>query len=241
MALSWSMDKIGPICRTVEDCAIVFNAIYGPDGLDQTLYDLPFNYDSKLQPKKVRVGYLKQDFEKEKGEHKANDQVALEKLRALGFTLTPIELPDFPLDAIEVVLSTEAAAAFEDLTRSGRDDLLKQQKRDAWPNIFRERRFVPAVEYLQAQRIRFLLIQAAARNFEKVDVIVAPTFSRSLLFGNLTGHPCVVVPNGFSDTGTPTSICFLGRLFGEAQLLAMAKTYQEATNFHLRHPRTSDW
>jgi len=240
MALSWSMDKIGPIGRTVEDCAIVFDAIYGPDGLDQTLYDLPFNYDAKLKLKKLRLGYLKQDFEKEKGAHKSNDQIALEKLRALGLVLTPVELPDFPLDAIRLVLATEAAAAFEDLTRSGRDDLLKQQERNAWPNIFREHRFIPAVEYLQAQRIRFLLIQAVARTFDKVDVIVAPSFSRGLLLGNLTGHPCVVVPNGFSDPGTPTSICFLGKLFGEAQLLAVAKTYQEATGFH-RHPKTGDW
>jgi Asp-tRNA(Asn)/Glu-tRNA(Gln) amidotransferase A subunit family amidase len=119
--------------------------------------------------------------------------------------------------------------------------LLKQQERNAWPNIFREHRFIPAVEYLQAQRIRFLLIQAVARTFDKVDVIVAPSFSRGLLLGNLTGHPCVVVPNGFSDAGTPTSICFLGKLFGEAQLLAVAKTYQEATGFHRRHPKTGDW
>ena len=238
MALSWSMDKIGPICRTVEDCAIVFNAIYGPDGLDQTLYDAPFNYEPAIKLKKLRIGYLKEDFEKEKGERKENDEAALEKMRKLGADLIPITLPDYPVSNIRFLLSTEAATAFDDLTRSGRDDLLRQQEGDSWPNTFRERRFVPAVEYLQAQRIRYLLIQDMNRLFEKVDLFLAPSFAgKCLLMSNLTGHPSVVVPNGFSKAGTPTSICVIGKLFGEAELLAVAKTYQDATDFHLRHPK----
>ncbi len=238
MALSWSMDKIGPICRTVEDCALVFNAIYGPDGIDQTVYDVPFNYDPGIKLKKLRIGYLKADFEKEKGERKENDEATLQKMRALGAELIPIELPQYPLGSISFVLSTEGAAAFDELTRSNRDDLMKQQDADAWPNTFRQRRFVPAVEYLQAQRLRYLLIQDTAKVFEKVDLVLAPSLAgQSLLLGNLTGHPCVVVPNGYSKAGTPTSICFIGRLFGEAELLAAAKRYQDATDFHLRHPR----
>ena len=241
MPLSWSMDKLGPICRTVEDCAIVFNAIYGPDGLDQSVYDRPFNYDPKLKLSKLRIGYLKGDFDEEKGERKEHDEATLQKLRALGANLIPVELPDYPLRDISFVLSTEAAAAFDELTRSNRDDLMKQQDADAWPNTFRQRRFVPAVEYLQAQRLRYLLIQDTAKLFDKVDLFLTPSLSgRSLLLSNLTGHPEVVVPNGFTKAGTPTSICFIGRLFGEARLLAVAKQYQDATNFHLQHPVIAD-
>src|SRR5437868_14243131 len=158
-------------------------------------------------------------------------------MRALGANLIAIELPNLPVGNISFVLSTEGAAAFDELTRSGRDDLLKQQRSGSWPNTFRERRFVPAVEYLQAQRIRYLLIQDTAKVFEKVDLFLAPTAAgQSPLLSNLTGHPCVVVPNGFSKAGTPTSICFIGKLFGEAEILAVAKMYQDATDFHRRHP-----
>jgi len=237
MALSWSMDKIGPIARTVEDCAIVFNAIQGPDGIDQTLYDVPFRYDPAVKWNRLRVGYLRTDFEKEKDERKENDEASLLMLRRLGARLVPIELPSYPQGNISFLLSTEAAAAFDDLTRSGRDELMKNQDRGAWPNTFRRRRFVPAVEYLQAQRIRYLLIQEVGRLFEKVDLFIAPSFQgRCLLLSNLTGNPCVVVPNGFSKAGTPTSICFIGRLFDEGNLLAVAKQYQDATDFHHKHP-----
>ena len=238
MSLSWSMDKVGPIARSVEDCALVFNAIYGPDGVDQSVYDLPFNYDPRVKLKRLRIGYLKGDFEHEKGARKANDRATLAQMRALGAELIPVELPDYPLRDISFLLSTEAAAAFDGLTRSGRDGLLKQQDADAWPNTFRARQFVPAVEYLQAQRVRYLLIQDTAKVFEKVDLFLAPSLSgRSLLLSNLTGNPCVVVPNGFSKAGTPTSICFIGKLFGEAELLAVAKRYQDSTEFNRKHPR----
>jgi len=237
MALSWSMDKIGPICRTTEDCAIVFNVIYGPDGADPTLYDVAFNYDPQLNLKKLRIGFLEKDFAKEKDERKTNNEAALRKIRELGIGLLPIELPDYPVDNISFLLSTEGAAAFDDLTRSGCDDMLKQQERWSWPNTFRRRRFVPAVEYLQAQRIRYLLIQEVGKLFEKVDLVIAPSFAgKGLLISNLTGNPCVVVPNGFSKGGTPTSICFIGKLFGEADLLAVAKKYQDATEWNRKHP-----
>jgi len=237
MALSWTMDKLGPICRTVEDCAIVFNAIYGPDGLDQTVYNVPFNYAPKVNLKKLRIGYLKTDFENEKGERKDHDEAALQKMRALGAELIPVELPDYPLGAISFVLSTEGAAAFDELTRSGHEDLLKQQGSGAWPNSFREKRFIPAVEYIQAQRVRYLLIQDTAKVFDRVDLFLAPSQSgKSLVLSNLTGHPCVVLPDGFSKAGTPTSICFIGKLFGEAEILEVAKAYQDATDFHRKHP-----
>lgn len=234
MALSWSMDKIGPICRTVEDCAIVFNAIEGPDGRDQTVVDAPFNYAPKVDLKKVRIGYVKDLFEKDYP-GKANDAATLAKLRELGVDLVPIELPKYPVGDLGFILSAEAAAAFDELTRSGKDDLLKRQVRDAWPNVFRASRLIPAVEYIQANRIRYLIVQDMQKL--DVDVYVAPSFGGdNLLLTNLTGHPCVVMPNGFNEKGSPTSISFIGRLFGEAKLLAVAKAYEDATDFHTKHP-----
>lgn len=241
MALSWSMDKIGPICRSADDCALVFNAIYGPDGIDPTLYDAPFNYDAKLNLKTLRIGYLKSDFEHETGERKTNAAAALKQLSDSGINLIPVELPDYPVDNISFLLSTEGAAAFEDLTRTGCDEELKSQADWSWPNTFRKKRFVPAVEYIQAQRIRYLLIQETAKIFEKVDLVVAPPFAgKGLLISNLTGNPCVVVPDGFAKNGTPTSICFIGRLFGEGELLAVAKQYQDATDWHRKHPKVDN-
>ena len=236
MALSWSMDKIGPIARTVEDCAIVFNAIAGPDGQDQTLIDAPFNYDPSLKLSEIRIGYLKADFDSART-NKANDEAALNVLRNLGATLIPIALPRRSTDELSLILSAEAAAAFDDLTRSNRDDLLVRQIKNAWPNVFRASRFIPAVEYLQANRVRYQLIQDMASLMKDIDVYVAPPFEGdNLLLTNLTGHPCVVLPNGFSERGTPTSITFVGRLFGEATLLAAASAYQEATDHHRKHP-----
>jgi Asp-tRNA(Asn)/Glu-tRNA(Gln) amidotransferase A subunit family amidase len=238
MALSWSMDKLGPICRTVEDCAIVFDAIRGPDGMDQTLYDLPFNYQGKVDLTKLRIGYLKANFEKH---HSTNDLAALDRLRALGARLVPIELPKYPHE-IELVLDAEAAAAFDTLTRDGQDDLLARQTRGAWPDIFRRARFIPVVEYIEAQRIRRQVIQEMAKLMSGLDVYVTPSVSddESLLLTNLTGNPQVVVPDGFSESGHPQSISFVGRLFDEATLLGVAKAYQDATGFHLRHP-AMDW
>ncbi|MBM4160709.1 MAG: amidase [Ignavibacteria bacterium] len=236
MALSWSMDKIGPICRTVEDCALVFNAIYGPDGKDQTLYDLPFNYDPKINLGELRIGYLKMEFDSARA-NKANNDSVLAVLRQLGAKLVPIELPKYPVGDLSFILSAEAAAAFDELTRSGKDDLLVRQIKNAWPNAFRSARFIPAVEYIQANRVRYLLIQEMQKLMNDIDLYVAPSFGGdNLLLTNLTGHPCVVLPNGFNNEGSPTSISFIGRLFGEAKLLAVAKAFQDATDFHLRHP-----
>ena len=234
MALSWTMDKIGPICRTVEDCALVFDAIRGPDGLDQTLVDLPFNYDHRVDLKDVRIGYLKDLFDEEYS-FRETDLATLDKLRRLGADLVPIKLPDYPVEALAFILSAEAAAAFDELTLSNRDDEMVRQIRHAWPNVFRSSRFIPAVEYIQANRIRQMIIQ----DMEKleVDLYLAPSFGgNNLLLTNLTGHPCVVLPNGFDDEGHPVSISFVGMLYDEATLLAVAKAYQDATDFHEKHP-----
>jgi Asp-tRNA(Asn)/Glu-tRNA(Gln) amidotransferase A subunit family amidase len=240
MALSWSMDKIGPICRSAEDCALVFNAIYGPDGKDQTLYDVPFNFDPRIDLRKLKIGYLKMEFDSAKA-NKANNDSVLNVLGRLGANLVPIELPKYPTGDLSLILSAEAAAAFDDLTRSGRDDLLVRQIKNAWPNAFRTARFIPAVEYIQANRVRYMVIQDMQKLMEGIDLYVAPSFGGdNLLLTNLTGHPCVVLPNGFSKEGTPTSVSFIGQLFGEAKLLAVAKMYQEATDFHLKHPKLEE-
>lgn len=236
MALSWSMDKIGPICRTVEDCAIVFNAICGPDGRDQTLYDVPFNYNPNIDLKKLRVGYVQADFDSAKTNKSQND-ATLAKLRAMGVQLIPISLPKLPINAMHIILSAEAGAAFDELTRSGKDDLLVRQIKNAWPNAFRSSRFIPAVEYIQANRVRHLLIQQMAQLMNDIDLYIAPSIEGdNSLLTNLSGHPCVVIPNGFTQENTPTSITFIGELFDEERLLAFAKKVQDETGFHLKHP-----
>lgn len=236
MALSWSMDKIGPIARSVEDCAIVFNAIYGPDGKDQSVYDAPFNYDAKKNLKKLRIGYLKKDFDRNYPT-KAQDQATLAALRKAGYELIPIELPNLPVNDLVMTISVEGAAAFDEITRNGKVDLMVNQDRNAWPNTFRSARFIPAVEYLQAQRIRYQLVQEMEKVMQQVDVYVSPSFASSnLVVTNLTGHPCVVLPNGFTDQNRPTTITFIGKLFGEADLLAFVKEYQDKTDFHKKHP-----
>ena len=146
-------------------------------------------------------------------------------------------MPALPVNDLSIILSAEAGAAFDELTRSNRDDLLVRQIKDAWPNVFRASRFIPAVEYINANRIRFLLIQQMQELMNQVDLYIAPSWEGdNLLLTNLTGHPCVVLPNGFSKDGTPTSITFIGRLFDEGRLIALAKKYQDATNFHAQHP-----
>jgi Asp-tRNA(Asn)/Glu-tRNA(Gln) amidotransferase A subunit family amidase len=290
MALSWTMDKLGPICRSVEDTAIVLSAIHGPDGHDRTVHDVAFNWDANLDWRKLRVGYLKADFEltppppseapkdekeltaeekKNRDEEAANraqamarrdydhkfEEAALTKLRAMGVNLIPVDFPKYPYQAMRSILVAEAAAAFDDLTRSGRDKLLTQQTRDDWPNTFRSARFIPAVEYIQASRARTVAMEMAAKVFEQVDVIVAPTFSTQLLITNLTGHPALILPNGLrgddvpkarvhengevdaGGPGTPLSLTFLGQLYGEAKMLTLAKAYQDATDFHRKHPQ----
>jgi len=237
MALSWSMDKLGPLCRSVEDCALVFEAIRGPDGLDPTVRDVPFDWDATLPLSRLRIGYYKSAFESEHRDA-GFDSRALDVLRGMGVDLVPVELPtDVPVDAIRFVLSAEAAAAFDELTRSNRDDLLVRQGAGAWPNSFRQSRMIPAVEYIQANRARTMLMGAMDAVMDGIDLFVTPSFGGSvLLTTNLTGHPAVIVPNGFREDGTPVSISFIGKLYGEAELLAAAMRYQDATGFHLQHP-----
>jgi Asp-tRNA(Asn)/Glu-tRNA(Gln) amidotransferase A subunit family amidase len=289
MALSWTMDKLGPICRSVEDCALVLGAIAGPDGKDLSAAAAGFDWNPGLDWKQLRVGYLKSEFdplpplklkeatpdesaEDKKKREDANaemvagrarreydrryEQAALEKLRAMGVSLIPVELPKLPWEAMVPLLTAEAAAAFDDLTMSGRDKLLTEQGPEDWPNDFRVARFYPAVEYIQANRARTLAVRGIAKIFEQVDVIVTPSTDAQLIATNLTGNPAVIVPNGLrgddapkppaiddgdhddiGGPGTPVSLTFLGGLYQDAKVAAFARAYQQATGFEKLHPK----
>jgi Asp-tRNA(Asn)/Glu-tRNA(Gln) amidotransferase A subunit family amidase len=288
MALSWTMDKLGPICRAVEDCATVLNAIYGPDGQDTSVREAAFNWNANLDWKKLRIGYLRSEFEPTKPfkaeEAKASetaaerkkrevrnaereagharraydqryDLAAIEVLKLMGAKLIPVALPKLPYGAMTALLTAEAAAAFDDLTISGRDKLLTEQGIEDWPNAFRVARFYPAVEYIQANRARTIAIREVSKLFEQVDVIVTPTSGEQLTATNLTGHPALILPNGvrgadapkppkiddgdnddIGGPGTPVSITFLAGHYQDATLCAFARAYQEATGFHKLHP-----
>jgi Asp-tRNA(Asn)/Glu-tRNA(Gln) amidotransferase A subunit family amidase len=226
MALSWSMDKIGPIARSIEDCALVFGAIHGFDGLDNCAVDRPFSWPCPRELRGLKVGYIE-------GNTPADKRDDLRVLRDLGVKLVPIKLPNkHPVGAIQMILGTEAAAAFDDLTRAGVTEGL-----NSWPQTFRRGMFVPAVEYLRANRIRSLVMQDMEEVMAQVDLYVG---GNDLLLTNLTGHPTAVLPNGFrkgnGGVEVPEAIKFTGRLYGEAELLAVAHAYQQATGHHLRRP-----
>lgn len=237
MALSWTMDKLGPICRSAKDCALVFDVIRGSDGYDQTVMNAAFNYNAAAPVNQLKVGYLKTLFEQEYG-NSANDSISLAVFRNMGLELHAVELPnDVPVNALSVILAAEAAAAFDELTRSGRDSLLVNQKKSAWPNYFRTARFISAVDYINANRIRYELIQKMNNVIKEYDAIIAPSFGgNQLLMTNLTGHPCVVFPNGFNAEGKPASISIIGNLYDEATLLQLAEAYQAATEVDEMHP-----
>lgn len=239
MALSWSMDKLGPIARNVQDCAIVFNAIHGADGKDLSVITAPFNYTAPLNNslKGTRIGYIQSEF-KRKYANSANDSLTLIKLKEMGAELVPFELPELPYRDMLIVLSAESGAAFQNLSLTNRDDLMVRQDKNAWPSGFRSAHFIPAVEYIQANRARTILIEQLHQKMKGIDVFVAPAFGQNLLATNLSGHPCVVMPNGFRD-GLPGSITFTGQLFGEGKLLKVAGAYQRATGFNKKHPSMS--
>ncbi len=236
MTLCASMDKLGPIARTVEDCALVFDAIRGPGGTDRTVVNAGFAYPSKRPLKSLRVGYVTNHFEKA-GAESAGRRAALESLRSLGVRLTPVTLPKYPTDTLFLILNAEAAASFDELTRSHQDRLLVQQGDGAWPNDFRSARFISAVDYLQANRLRTRLIEDMTRLFREIDVLVAPPFEGPLLvFSNFSGHPTVVLPSGDPSRESDVSLSFTGALYGESEILALAQAYQTATPWSRLRP-----
>lgn len=241
MGLSWTMDKIGPMCRGVEDCAAALNAIYGPDQRDLTVGDVPFNWQPERPLNEMKIGFLKTEFDQQQdAERKAIYQTALDALRSAGAKLEPLELPRFSTAALRIILVAEAATAFDDITRNGAINQLSGQSENDWPNTFRSSRFIPAVEYIRAQRARTLLMREMDALMEKWDVFVSPApGSASLLVTNLTGHPAIVVPCGFPK-GLPQAIMFTGRLYDEGAPLRVAHAFQQVTNWHTMRPKM-DW
>ena len=238
MVLSWSLDKAGPICRSAEDAAIVFYYLKGTDGKDASAIERSFNYTGKADLKKLRIAYAANYFKNLPAT--APQWAVLETLRKAGAQIKEVNFPDsaiYPFNIMDIVISAESAAAFDELTRSDRDSLIHRQDKSFWPNGFRVSRYIPAVEYTNANRHRSALIEKLNAFTRQYDVIIVPSFGGSqLAMTNLTGHPVVVFPVGFNPNGTPTSITFMGNLYDEATILALAKTYQDATNFHKQHP-----
>jgi Asp-tRNA(Asn)/Glu-tRNA(Gln) amidotransferase A subunit family amidase len=256
MALSWSMDKIGPMCRSVEDCAIVFDVIHGSDGRDETVVDAPFHWAPAVPLSRLKIGFIESEFNNTNGggggggrgggispedaRRRAEERnrllnEALDVLRAGGAKLEPMAMPDFPANALGFILSAEAAAAFDDLTRSKGVDLLTEQGPGAWPNTFRTSRFIPAVEYIRAQRARTLLNRQMAALMSQYDVFLSPTGSASLGITNLTGHPAACLKAGFVD-GSPLALMITGRLYDEATVLRVALAYERATKWQGMNP-----
>jgi Asp-tRNA(Asn)/Glu-tRNA(Gln) amidotransferase A subunit family amidase len=247
MTMSWSLDKIGPMCRSVEDCAVVLGAMQGPDDKDLSVQDVPFNWDATLDVRKLRVGVLRAAFSKtnQTPQTDANDAAALDALRRLGVTLVDVALPEQAATAADVLLIAlgEANASLRDPVRTHPGDLVRQD-RVARQNSLA---FLTATAYLDANRFRMVLMREMARMMSEIDVYVVPfdyadytpnpVATLNTWATNLTGQPSVTVPHGFNEKDNPTSLTFIGRVFGEVPMLALARAYQEATGWHLKHPK----
>jgi Asp-tRNA(Asn)/Glu-tRNA(Gln) amidotransferase A subunit family amidase len=228
MALAWTQDTVGPMCRSAEDCAIVFAAIHGPDGRDNSVLDVPFLWDGTADVGRLRVGCLRSILN---GGNKNSDD-ALRVIRDLGITIVPFDFPDVSIEAIDFIRYAETAAAFDELTRSGKLRMLEQPPEDSpRPAEIRPARFIPAVEYIQANRYRLRVMQQMDEALSDLDVFVGT----NLLLTNRTGHPAISLPNGF-DGRSPTSLQMTGKLFGEPELLLLAHAFQSRTDHHLKHP-----
>lgn len=241
MTLSWSLDKVGPICRSAEDAAVVFAYIHGTDGYDMSAVNKPFNYQPKADIKKLKIAYAKNYFDRITDTSR-NEWKVLDAYRKLGAQLVPIVFPDsgvYHFNIMDIVISAEAAAAFDEFTRNNVDDEMTNQSKNDWPNTFRVSRLMSAVEYINANRHRYLLMQKVNNALKDVDVLICPTrgSGNQSAITNLTGHPVVCVPTGFDKrSNLPTSITLIGKLYGEAAILEAAKAYQDATGWDEMHP-----
>jgi len=238
MVLCWSLDKAGPICRSAEDDAIVYYYIKGNDGKDASAVDHAFNYNQKADIKKLRVAYIENYFNRLTKD--ALEWKVLDDFKAMGIGVQPIQFADsliYPANLISLILNAESGAAFDELTRTNRDDLVERQDKDFWPNSFRSSRMIPAVEYINANRYRSELCQKMNEFMKNYDVVITPTFmGNQLAITNLTGHPVVCMPMGFNQRGLPVSITLIGNLYDEASILTAAKAYQDKTGHHKKHP-----
>ncbi len=238
MVLCWSLDKTGPICRSAEDDAIVYYYIKGTDGKDASALDHAFNYDQKGDVKKLRIVYVENYFKRLAKE--APEWKVLEEFKAMGVEVKPVQFHDslfYPFNMVDIVLSAESSAAFDELTRTNRDDLIERQDKNFWPNGFRSSRMIPAVEYINTNRYRSELCKKVNDFMKNYDVVIVPTFMGSqLAITNLTGHPVVCMPMGFNQRGLPISITLIGNLYDEASILLAAKSYQDKTDHHKKRP-----
>lgn len=237
MSLAWTMDKVGPLCRTAKDCAIVLQVIHGYDPNDASTVDLPLGANPKPL-KNYRIAYLKSEIDKDTTAIRENNLKAIEVFLNMGYTLDSVELPkDVPYDGLGVILRAEAGAFFDELVLSGRVDEMVQQNQRSRANTLRHSRFIPAVEYIQANRHRSILIEKFHQLISQYDVIISPTFGgRQLLLTNLTGHPSICLPNGFDDKGRPTSITLIGNLYDESSIINLAIAFQQATDHEEKFP-----
>ena len=239
MVLCWSLDKAGPICRSAEDAAIVYAFIHGTDGNDPSAIRHTFNYTGKVDWTKIRIAYADNFFKRLNKD--APEWKVIETYRSLGANVQAINFPDsamYPVNLVSIILNAESAAAFDELTRTNRDDLIERQDKDFWPNSFRAARTIPAVEYINANRYRYTLCQNMNAFMKNYDVLIVPTFSgRQLSMTNLTGNPVVCMPIGFNQAGSPLSITLIGNLYDEATILAAAKGFQDKTDFNKKHPQ----
>jgi Asp-tRNA(Asn)/Glu-tRNA(Gln) amidotransferase A subunit family amidase len=238
MTLCWSLDKTGPICRSAEDAAIVFNYLHGTDGKDAAAVNMPFNYTGKTDLSKMKIAYAKNYFGKK--DTLGNEDAVLDVFKNSGAKLVPIDFPDtlvYNFDIIGIIIGSESAAAFDGFTRTGLDDKMNRQGKGEWPNYFRASRFIPAVEYVNANRHRYLLMQKENEIISQYDAIICTTWvGNQAAITNLTGHPAISIPTGFDKNNSPTSITLVGKLYDEATILAIAKIYQDATQWNKMHP-----
>jgi Asp-tRNA(Asn)/Glu-tRNA(Gln) amidotransferase A subunit family amidase len=247
MTLRWTMDKVGTLARGVEDCAIVLNALYGPDGRDRTVADIAFNWKRNIPLSSITVGVVEQEFEAPAGNADARARwteeqpvlaVALDRIRAAGANIKPVRFPTLPAQAMYAVLNAEAGAAFDDLVRAGRVGELTGKGPNDRANQLRASRFIPAVEYMRAQRVRTVLGREMEDVFDGCDAILTPSTSSSVTTTNLTGHPAVTINAGFAKD-LPVGIMLTGRLYDEATLLAIALAYENARGPQVERPRLS--
>jgi Asp-tRNA(Asn)/Glu-tRNA(Gln) amidotransferase A subunit family amidase len=241
MTLAWTQDTVGPLCRSVEDCALVFNAIYGPDGKDNSLIDVPFGWDATADVRNLRVGYLRSAFAGQPAETtrqlatRRNNEEALRVIRGLGVQVAPFDLPDVEMAAIDFIRWAETAAAFDEPTRSGTlREVENGPEQSSRPADIRAGRFVPAVEYIQANRYRMRVMEQMDAVMSDLDLFLGANG----LLTNRLGHPILSVPDGFFE-GSPTALHMTGKLFGESELFLLAHAFQSKTDHHLKHPALS--
>ncbi len=238
MVLCWSLDKAGPISRSAEDDAVIYSYLKGTDGKDYGSVDHAFNYNSKQDIKKLRIAYAENYFRRLPED--AMERKVVEAFKAMGVTVQPVIFPDsavYTSPLINLVLNAESAAAFDELTRTDRDSLIERQDKNFWPNSFRASRYIPAVEYINANRYRSRLCQQVQAFMKDYDVVIVPSFAgNQLSITNLTGNPVICMPMGFNQRGLPQSITFIGNLYDEASILEAAKAYQDKTEHNKKHP-----